>query len=48
VRTDPALAQHLLGLARSGGTEMSLLLSALRDAGIPAQAPAGWQPQKAK
>lgn len=36
---DKALAQHLLGLARSGGTEMSTMLAALRDAGIPADAP---------
>ncbi|MGA0588507.1 hypothetical protein ACO2Q2_15475 [Dyella sp. KRB-257] len=37
---DKALAQHLLALARHGGTEMSLVLAALRDAGIPADAPA--------
>lgn len=37
---DKALAQHLLALARNGGTEMSLVLAALRDAGIPADAPA--------
>jgi hypothetical protein len=48
VRTDPALAQHLLALARNGGTEMSVLLSALRDAGVPAQAPADWQPHAAE
>jgi hypothetical protein len=36
---DKALAQHLLALARNGGTEMSLVLAALRDAGIPADAP---------
>ncbi len=44
VRSDKALAQHLLTLARSGGTEMSLLLAALRDAGISTEAPAGWTP----
>jgi hypothetical protein len=48
VRTDPVLAQHLLALARNGGTEMSLLLAALRDAGVPAQAPADWQPHAAE
>ncbi|HEX5304596.1 MAG TPA: hypothetical protein VFW82_00770 [Dyella sp.] len=36
---DKALARHLLALARSGGTEMSLMLAALRDAGIPTDAP---------
>lgn len=36
---DKALAQHLLLLARNGGTEMSTILAALRDAGIPADAP---------
>lgn len=40
VPTDQAEAQHLLALARHGGTEMSLLLAALRDAGIPTTAPA--------
>jgi hypothetical protein len=43
-QTDPALAQRLLGLVRNGGTEMSLMLAALKASGIPAQAPAGWQP----
>lgn len=43
---DPALAQHLLALARNGGTEMSLLLAALRDNSIPVDPPAGWQPQQ--
>ena len=43
---DAALAQRLLALARSGGTEMSLQLAALRDNGIPAEAPADWQPHK--
>ena len=47
VQDDPALARHLLSLARNGGTEMSLQLAALRDAGValdppPAdEAPAG-------
>ncbi len=41
---DKGLAQHLLALARSGGTEMSLMLAALRDYGMPAEAPADWQP----
>lgn len=36
---DKALAQHLLALARNGGTEMSLMLAALRDEGIPLDAP---------
>ena len=44
---DKALAQHLLALARNGGTEMSLMLSALRDAGVPINAPADWAPHKA-
>jgi hypothetical protein len=43
-QTDPALAQRLLGLARNGGTEMSLRLAALKASDIPAQAPADWQP----
>jgi hypothetical protein len=47
-RTDAALAHHLLALARNGGTEMSLLLSALRDAGVPAQAPADWKSHAAE
>lgn len=42
-RTDKAQAQHLLALARKGGTEMSLMLAALRDAGVPVHAPAGSQ-----
>ena len=32
--------------ARSGGTEMSMLLAALRDYGIAADAPADWQPSQ--
>lgn len=42
-QADKALAQHLLALARSGGTEMSLMLSALRDAGLPTNAPTEWK-----
>ena len=45
-QNEPALAQHLLALARNGGTEMSLLLAALRDNSIPAEAPADWQPHQ--
>lgn len=41
---DAALARRLLALARSGGTEMSLQLAALRDNGIPVEAPADWKP----
>lgn len=48
VPNDKVLAQHLLALARSGGTEMSLLLAALRDNHIPVDAPADWQPKAAK
>ncbi len=44
---DAPMAQRLLGLARNGGTEMSLLLAALRDNHIPTDAPNGWQPAKA-
>ena len=43
---DLALAQHLLALARNGGTEMSLVLAALRDYKIPTDAPADWDSQK--
>lgn len=39
-RDDKAQSQHLLALARTGGTQMSLILAALRDAGIPTDAPA--------
>jgi hypothetical protein len=42
---DRAEALHLLMLARNGGTQMSLILAALRDAGLPTEAPADWQPQ---
>ena len=45
-QTDKAQAQHLLALARRGGTEMSLMLAALRDAGVPTTAPADWEPNQ--
>ena len=45
VPNDKALAQHLLALARNGGTEMSLLLAALRDSSIPTDPPADWKPR---
>jgi len=45
---DATLAQRLLALARIGGTEMSLQLAALRDNGIPVEAPADWQPTGAE
>lgn len=48
VQDDPTLAQHLLALARNGGTEMSLQLAALRDSNIPVDPPADWQPRKAE
>jgi len=44
---DKAQAQHLLALARSGGTQMSLVLAALHDAGIATDAPADLQPHHA-
>ena len=44
---DKAQAQHLLALARQGGTEMSLMLAALRDAGLPTDAPTDWAPHPA-
>jgi hypothetical protein len=47
-QADKAQAQHLLALARRGGTEMSLMLAALRDAGVPSTAPADWQPHEAE
>ncbi|MFC5742135.1 hypothetical protein [Dyella tabacisoli] len=43
--SDKAIAQHLLALARSGGTEMSMLLAALRDYSISVDPPTDWQPQ---
>lgn len=39
-----AVAQGLLALARNGGTEMSLMLAALRENQISAEAPVGWSP----
>jgi hypothetical protein len=45
-QNDKAQSQHLLALARSGGTQMSLVLAALHDDGIPTEAPSDWQPQK--
>jgi hypothetical protein len=45
---DAALSQHLLLLATSGGTEMSLLLAALRDSNIPTDAPVDWKPQRSE
>ena len=41
---DASLSQHLLALARSGGTEMSLMLAALRDSRIPVDPPQDWTP----
>ena len=46
-QNDAAIAQHLVTIARRGGTEMSLLLTALRDNNIPTEAPADWQPPSA-
>jgi len=43
-QTVPAVAQHLLTLARNGGSEMSLMLAALRNAGIATEAPVDWKP----
>ena len=48
VQDDATLAQHLLALARNGGTEMSLQLAALRNDNIPVDPPADWQPRKAE
>ncbi|QAU24651.1 hypothetical protein EO087_12155 [Dyella sp. M7H15-1] len=45
-QNDKAQSQHMLALARSGGTQMSLVLAALHDGGIPTDAPADWQPTK--
>jgi hypothetical protein len=42
--TDAVQAQRLLALARNGGIEMSVVLAALRERGIPVEAPADWQP----
>ncbi|WP_266158978.1 hypothetical protein [Dyella silvatica] len=46
--SDKATAQHLLALARSGGTEMSMVLAALRDYSISVDPPTDWQPQSAQ
>lgn len=43
-----AVAQGLLSLARSGGTEMSLMLAALRESQISTEAPVGWSPSSTK
>jgi hypothetical protein len=45
---DKQVAQKLLMLARTGGTEMSVVLAALRAYEIPADAPADYQPAKPK
>ena len=45
-QSDKAQAQHLLALARNGGTQMSMVLAALHDAGVPTDAPSDWQPTK--
>jgi hypothetical protein len=44
---EQALAGHLLALARSGGTQMSLMLTALHDYNISVDAPADWEPSNA-
>lgn len=46
-KSDTAIAQHLLKLARSGGTQMSLVLTALHDFNMPVDAPADWDPGQA-
>ena len=43
---DKVTAQKLLALARSGGTEMSVVLASLRAYGMPAEAPVGWEPAR--
>ncbi|MDF3983553.1 hypothetical protein P3W23_16280 [Luteibacter sp. PPL554] len=43
---DKPTAQKLLSLARSGGTEMSVVLASLKAYGIPSEAPSGWEPAK--
>ncbi len=45
---DDALAGPLLQAARSGGTELSLVLSTLRASGVSTEAPSDWQPQRAQ
>lgn len=44
---DKSVAQHLLALARTGGTEMSLMQAALRDNHISLDAPPSWSPSAA-
>jgi hypothetical protein len=44
---DTALARHLMLLARSGGNQMSLMLTALHDNSISVDAPADWEATKA-
>lgn len=46
--SDDKIARPLLEAARSGGTELSLVLSTLRGNGIPTEAPADWQPPQAQ
>lgn len=43
---DDARAAPLLVAARSGGNELSLVLSTLRASGISTEAPSGWQPEQ--
>ena len=43
--TDDRRAAPLLDAARSGGTELSLVLSTLRSNGVSTEAPADWQPE---
>ncbi|MGH8212007.1 MAG: hypothetical protein ACREPP_02110 [Rhodanobacteraceae bacterium] len=43
--TDDARGGPLLDAARSGGTELSLVLSTLRANGVSTEAPADWQPE---
>lgn len=45
-RDDASVAQQLLALARNGGTEMSVVLAALRNANMPTDPPPGWTPDK--
>lgn len=46
--TDDARGGPLLEAARSGGTELSLVLSTLRANGVSTEAPADWQPEQAQ
>jgi len=48
VQDDATLARHLFSLARTGGTEMSLQLAALREDNIPIDPPAQWEPRGAE